>query len=283
VTTADVNVSCPHCRQEYRLRIDLERLMRLRSRVVCSRCRKAFDVASRLGSARSGGRPSVRPGGSVPPIAERVSSPPKTPVPSAPPAAAPVAIEPRGPVVPPGTSLRAAVEVDARGTREAEESAPDAAPVEAPARRDTDGPPSAPPDVRDSVRTITPDAQQTRKLGRLPLGAPPPPPPPRAPTARRPLGMPPPLPGGPPRRVTPKMFAAVVDVAEVAAPESLAHKHSTAPPPPMAPSSETPPPGPTQPTPESVAKWIALADPGLRTLVPQRRPASEALERLVAG
>ena len=180
------------------------------------------------------------------------------------------------PVVPPGTSLRAAVEIDARSSvHESDEPAP----AETRPAHYTDDPPYAPADVLETVRTIPPGAQ-ARKLGRRPLGAPPPPPPP---STRRPLGVPPPLPGAPPRRITPKMFAAVVDVAEVAAAESYAQKKSTAPPPPIAPTSETPPPGPTEPTPESIAKWLALADPGLRALVPQRRPASEALEKLVSG
>ena len=267
MTTADVNVSCPHCRQEYRLRIDLERLMRLRSRVVCSRCRKAFDVASRLGSARSTGRSSVRPSGSVPPATAPAASRPSQSVRAAA-ATEPPASEPAAAVVPPGTSLRAAVEIDARGQRE---------PADAPYAHDA---PYASADILETVRTIPPDAGN-RKPSRIPLGAPPPPPPSAA--ARRALGMPPPIPGGPPRRITPKMFAAVVDVAEVPVREMPPQNASTAPPQPLGPSSETPPPGPTEPTPESVAKWLGLADPGLRALTPQERPASEALERLVSG
>lgn len=77
MTTAEVNVSCPHCRQEYRLRIDLERLMRLRSRVVCSQCRKSFDVASRLGDRRRRARSLAqermqREASSTPPYGMRI-------------------------------------------------------------------------------------------------------------------------------------------------------------------------------------------------------------------
>lgn len=50
MSLSTIEISCPHCRRTYRVKIDLERLMRVRTRATCSRCKKSFDVASRLGS-----------------------------------------------------------------------------------------------------------------------------------------------------------------------------------------------------------------------------------------
>jgi hypothetical protein len=46
--TADVTISCPHCRRQYTMKIDPERLQRLKTRATCGRCGKTFDVASRI-------------------------------------------------------------------------------------------------------------------------------------------------------------------------------------------------------------------------------------------
>jgi hypothetical protein len=44
----DVKISCPHCRRHYSMKIDPERLQRLKTRATCGRCGKTFDVASRI-------------------------------------------------------------------------------------------------------------------------------------------------------------------------------------------------------------------------------------------
>ncbi|HWE27159.1 MAG TPA: hypothetical protein VHB97_04110 [Polyangia bacterium] len=46
--TADVKISCPHCQRQYTMKIDPERLQRLKTRATCGRCGKTFDVASRI-------------------------------------------------------------------------------------------------------------------------------------------------------------------------------------------------------------------------------------------
>src|SRR5262249_43941862 len=49
--TADVIISCPHCRRRYKMKIDPERLQRLKTRATCGRCGKTFDAASRTAPA----------------------------------------------------------------------------------------------------------------------------------------------------------------------------------------------------------------------------------------
>ena len=48
MSETEVDISCPHCRREYHLRLDLDKLTRVRTRAVCSRCRKSFDIGSRV-------------------------------------------------------------------------------------------------------------------------------------------------------------------------------------------------------------------------------------------
>jgi hypothetical protein len=50
--TADVTISCPHCRRQYAMKIDPERLQRLKTRATCGRCGKTFDAASRIVAAQ---------------------------------------------------------------------------------------------------------------------------------------------------------------------------------------------------------------------------------------
>ncbi|HEY2749662.1 MAG TPA: hypothetical protein VGL86_33810 [Polyangia bacterium] len=52
MTTADVTISCPHCRRQYAMKIDPERLQRLKTRATCGRCGKTFDAASRILAAQ---------------------------------------------------------------------------------------------------------------------------------------------------------------------------------------------------------------------------------------
>jgi hypothetical protein len=46
--TTDVNISCPHCRRQYTMKVDPERLQRLKMRATCGRCGNSFDVGSRI-------------------------------------------------------------------------------------------------------------------------------------------------------------------------------------------------------------------------------------------
>ena len=43
---------CPHCRRQYAMKIDPERLQRLKTRATCGRCGKTFDAASRILAAQ---------------------------------------------------------------------------------------------------------------------------------------------------------------------------------------------------------------------------------------
>ena len=48
MSSADVTISCPHCRRQYTMKIDPERLARLKTRATCGRCGNTFDAASRI-------------------------------------------------------------------------------------------------------------------------------------------------------------------------------------------------------------------------------------------
>ena len=48
----EVTISCPHCRRQYNMKIDPERLQRLKTRATCGRCGKTFDAASRIVAAQ---------------------------------------------------------------------------------------------------------------------------------------------------------------------------------------------------------------------------------------
>jgi len=52
MSSADVTISCPHCRRQYAMKIDPERLQRLKTRATCGRCGKTFDAASRIMAAQ---------------------------------------------------------------------------------------------------------------------------------------------------------------------------------------------------------------------------------------
>ena len=53
MTDHTVQITCPHCRRAYRMKVDFERLKRVRTRASCNRCKKSFDVASRLAASTS--------------------------------------------------------------------------------------------------------------------------------------------------------------------------------------------------------------------------------------
>jgi transcription elongation factor Elf1 len=48
MSASEVEISCPHCGRSYKVKLNLERLTRVRSKAVCARCQKSFDVASRV-------------------------------------------------------------------------------------------------------------------------------------------------------------------------------------------------------------------------------------------
>ena len=60
MTIVRVEISCPHCRREYAIDVDVDRLARFRTRAVCARCNKSFDVASRLRARASGSMSAAR-------------------------------------------------------------------------------------------------------------------------------------------------------------------------------------------------------------------------------
>jgi len=92
MSVARVVLACPHCGAKYRVRIDTEKLERMRSRAQCARCKNTFDVAERLIERHS----------SLP--ARRPTSPPAPIFPQAR-RASPTAPPPR-PRVPPSPSFR---------------------------------------------------------------------------------------------------------------------------------------------------------------------------------
>lgn len=44
----EIDITCPHCRRPYRLKVDLGVLARVRKQAVCFRCQTTFDVLSRI-------------------------------------------------------------------------------------------------------------------------------------------------------------------------------------------------------------------------------------------
>ncbi|MEM9068837.1 MAG: MJ0042-type zinc finger domain-containing protein [Myxococcota bacterium] len=61
-----VTLTCPHCNARYRVRVDLTKLRRVRSRARCSSCSSTFDVAEAIGH--------VEPSPSIEPAPERPST-----------------------------------------------------------------------------------------------------------------------------------------------------------------------------------------------------------------
>ncbi len=55
-----ISIACPHCRRAYEIRIDVERLMRVRTKAVCSRCKNRFDIASLVQQGEAA-KPEVEP------------------------------------------------------------------------------------------------------------------------------------------------------------------------------------------------------------------------------
>jgi hypothetical protein len=72
----EVRISCPHCRRQYTMKIDPERLQRLKTRATCGRCGKTFDVASRIAAASEAiTEPKLPRYESPPPAAKLVPTP----------------------------------------------------------------------------------------------------------------------------------------------------------------------------------------------------------------
>jgi hypothetical protein len=55
-------VRCPHCRRLYHLRLDAEKLGRLRQKAFCGRCKRRFSLSPRVIERRTEPPPSVPPG-----------------------------------------------------------------------------------------------------------------------------------------------------------------------------------------------------------------------------
>jgi hypothetical protein len=58
--TTEVIISCPHCRRQYPIKVDPERLQRLKTRATCGRCGNAFDVAARVAAAAAAAQAAPR-------------------------------------------------------------------------------------------------------------------------------------------------------------------------------------------------------------------------------
>lgn len=77
MTVTAVTLTCPHCAARYRVRIDLEKLRRVRSQAQCSHCQNAFDMGSALlpipiGQTPAQGVPAPDIGTTTPPMGLRV-------------------------------------------------------------------------------------------------------------------------------------------------------------------------------------------------------------------
>lgn len=81
MSSADVTISCPHCRRQYAMKIDPERLQRLKTRATCGRCGKTFDAASRIMAAQQPApTPTVAPAPpETPPVSETKRTDPRLP------------------------------------------------------------------------------------------------------------------------------------------------------------------------------------------------------------
>jgi hypothetical protein len=80
----EVTISCPHCRRQYTMKIDPERLQRLKTRATCGRCGKTFDAASRITAAQQQQQAPL----TAPAADEAVKTNPKLPRTETPPPAA---------------------------------------------------------------------------------------------------------------------------------------------------------------------------------------------------
>ena len=61
IALTEMHISCPHCRRQYTMKIDPERLQRLKTRATCGRCGKTFDAASRIIAAQQPQPPQPQP------------------------------------------------------------------------------------------------------------------------------------------------------------------------------------------------------------------------------
>src|SRR5439155_5761468 len=83
--TTDVTISCPHCRRQYTMKVDPERLQRLKMRATCGRCGNSFDVGSRIAALPgSGPKPDLStlqriPAPAAPPMTNTATRPGATP------------------------------------------------------------------------------------------------------------------------------------------------------------------------------------------------------------
>jgi hypothetical protein len=61
VTADPFRVRCPHCRRLYHLRLDAEKLGRLRQKAFCGRCKRRFSLSPRVIERRTVPPPSIPP------------------------------------------------------------------------------------------------------------------------------------------------------------------------------------------------------------------------------
>jgi hypothetical protein len=76
MSTIDITISCPHCRRQYTMKTDPERLQRVKTRATCGRCRNTFDVASRIVAPAGAAPPTEAPPSSAPAALPKLRPPP---------------------------------------------------------------------------------------------------------------------------------------------------------------------------------------------------------------
>lgn len=79
---AEVTISCPHCLRTYTMKIDPERLKRLKTRATCGRCGNTFDAASRIVPASEATTDPKLPRLDVTPVAQLLPTAASQPAPS---------------------------------------------------------------------------------------------------------------------------------------------------------------------------------------------------------
>lgn len=81
MTPSAVTIACPHCRRQYTMKIEPERLQRLKTRATCGRCGNTFDAAAHIVTASEATTDPKLPRVDVapPPVAQLVPSGAPTP------------------------------------------------------------------------------------------------------------------------------------------------------------------------------------------------------------
>jgi hypothetical protein len=285
MSVIDITISCPHCRRQYTMKADLERLQRVKTRATCGRCRNSFDVASRI----------VAPFGAPPPTEAPVNALPKLRPPAPP--------KPRrqsSTTNPPPSELTelarefadAAARFTPVGPRPAGLST---MPGKPPSSTAVPAQPAAEQQIptRPGVRPMALPDESAWVLPRIDPPAEPKPPAEPEPAAAKiarmtlapaalPVEKPLQPPPSEPSLVAASAAVAPVEAAPEPAPPAAAAPAAEAPPPfdaapAEAPSVEAQPPAPLS----WPLSWIDRADPGIAHLLPPPSPAASALEQLL--